>query len=689
MKRLNLLFLLALLFAVGGAKADSYSFNASDWAYTGDGGRIAQGNISVSDNVITVKNVPNKGDGKNACLKFGGASSYTFDHSAVALVIKGTNLSTDVSKQALWWINNRNNGSTLIPVSATEEGGIVTLTWSFLNIGNYLRANILNNWTLSNAGTSTLFGLTPANFGNDVTITDIEWQCASAYVYNADDWAYTGDGGRIPQGNISASNNVITMTGVSANNNACLKFGGPSSYPFDHSAVALVIKGTNLSTDVTKQALWWINNRNNSSTLNPVSATKEGDIVTLTWSLVNIDHNLRLNILNSWTLNNEGGSTLFGLTPAVFGNDVTITDIEWQCVSDAYVYNASDWAHTGDPGRIADDKISVSGNVITLADVSGVNDAALVFNGAHEYLFPRSLATITITGTNLSSQAGQHAFWWLNGANNAGSINATSVSESDGKQTLTWDLTAIEASMRPTIVGEWEMRTRSAYLDWQFSTVFGLTPAVFGNNVTITNIELTMVDDANVVTRTMPSGRFGTICLPKQALPSGAEVYSVSSISDGNLSLETVDGYMTAGVPYLFKATQDNPTFTMSGDAVDVPVEVTGLVGTFVSISAPKGDAYYVLSNNKLYNVDAAANVTVGANRAYIDLNAVPTTSEARGSVFLTLEGYDPTGIGEIRTDNTPIDNPDSDVIYDLYGRRVSHPRRGIYVVNGKKILFK
>lgn len=538
MKKLNLLFLLALLFAVGGAKADNYSFNASDWAHTGDAGRIADVNISfdIDRNVITVKNVPNSGDGKNACLKFDGASSYTFDHSAVALVIKGTNLDTDCSKQALWWINNKNNNSELHPVSATKEGDIVTLTWSLVNIGHTLRSNILNSWTLSNAGTSTLFGLTPANFSNDVTITDIEWQC----------------------------------------------------------------------------------------------------------------------------------------------------------VSGAYVYNANDWAHSGDTKRITDDKISVSDNVITLADVSGDNNAALEFNGTNEYLFPRSLATITITGTNLNSQAEKHAFWWLNGSNNNNSIYATSVVESDGKQTITWDLTAIDASMWPTIVGEWEMRTKSAYLDknWKHSTLFGLTPAAEGN-VTITNIELTMVDDPNVVTRTMPSGRFGTICLPKQALPSGAEVYSVSSISNGNLSLETVDGYMVAGVPYLFKATQDNPTFTMSGDAVDAPVEVTGLVGTFVSIKAPWGDAYYVLSNNKLYNVDAADYVTVGANRAYIDLNAVPTTSEARGSVFLTLEGYDPTGIGEIRTDNTPIDNPASDVIYDLYGRRVSHPRRGIYVVNGKKILFK
>lgn len=518
---------------------------------------------------------------------------------------------------------------------------------------------------------------------------------ADNYSFNAHDWAYTGDAARFAQDNISVSDkdNVITVKNVSEQYIARLKFGSASSYTFDHSAVALVIKGTNLSTVCSKQALWWINNKNNNSTLNPVSATEEGGIVTLTWSLVNIGDKLRANILNSWTLSSAGSSTIFGLTPAVSNNDVTITDIEWQCVSDAYVYNAKDWAHSGDTKRIADNKISVSGNVITLAGVSGANNAALEFNGDNEYLFPRSLATITITGTNLSLDKGKHAFWWLNGANNAGSINATSVSESgDGKQTLTWDLTAIEASMRHTIVGEWEMRTKSAYLDkngkQKHSTLFGLTPAVAGD-VTITNIELTMVDDANIVTRTMPSGRFGTICLPKQALPSGAEVYSVSSISDGNLSLEKVNGYMAAGVPYLFKATRDNPTFTMSGDAVYAPVEVTGLVGTFVSIKAPKGDTFYVLSNNKLYNVDAADYVTVGANRAYIDLNAVPTTSGARGSVFLTLEGYDPTGIGEIRTDNTPIDNPASDVIYDLYGRRVSHPRRGIYVVNGKKILFK
>jgi len=29
-----------------------------------------------------------------------------------------------------------------------------------------------------------------------------------------------------------------------------------------------------------------------------------------------------------------------------------------------------------------------------------------------------------------------------------------------------------------------------------------------------------------------------------------------------------------------------------------------------------------------------------------------------------------------------------TDVIYDLQGRRVTHPTRGIYIMNGKKMVF-
>ena len=42
-------------------------------------------------------------------------------------------------------------------------------------------------------------------------------------------------------------------------------------------------------------------------------------------------------------------------------------------------------------------------------------------------------------------------------------------------------------------------------------------------------------------------------------------------------------------------------------------------------------------------------------------------------------------GVNEIETENETKEK----VIYDLQGRRVKNPQHGIYIVNGKKVVFK
>ena len=44
-------------------------------------------------------------------------------------------------------------------------------------------------------------------------------------------------------------------------------------------------------------------------------------------------------------------------------------------------------------------------------------------------------------------------------------------------------------------------------------------------------------------------------------------------------------------------------------------------------------------------------------------------------------------GIDEVTTTTVEIDA--NAVYYDLQGRRVDHPVRGIYIVNGKKVIIK
>lgn len=76
---------------------------------------------------------------------------------------------------------------------------------------------------------------------------------------------------------------------------------------------------------------------------------------------------------------------------------------------------------------------------------------------------------------------------------------------------------------------------------------------------------------------------------------------------------------------------------------------------------------------------------TIKGNRAFLLVDA-----NASGS---KLDGYDmeeegtADGIDEVTT--TTVETATNAVYYDLQGRRVDHPVRGIYIVNGKKVIIK
>lgn len=74
----------------------------------------------------------------------------------------------------------------------------------------------------------------------------------------------------------------------------------------------------------------------------------------------------------------------------------------------------------------------------------------------------------------------------------------------------------------------------------------------------------------------------------------------------------------------------------------------------------------------------------MGANKAFLDLSK---TSGAKGTVYINFDIIDSktTGITNIHQDEQT-KNP---VYYDLQGRRVQHPQKGIYIVNGKKVFIK
>lgn len=204
--------------------------------------------------------------------------------------------------------------------------------------------------------------------------------------------------------------------------------------------------------------------------------------------------------------------------------------------------------------------------------------------------------------------------------------------------------------------------------------------------------------DGDVKREYSETGKYGTICLPYVASYAGAEVYSISGKDASGISLSKVTGLLEAGKPYFYMAsdvigqhnegTVRNVNFFRADLAkydVATPIENNGLIGTFSAITtAPQGDNFYVLSGNKLYYT-TGAEVKVGANKAYIDKNQIVNKGGGAAKAFIDFDELEATGIDAVDTAKTLKGGK----FYDLSGREVANPTRGLYIVNGKKVLIK
>lgn len=127
------------------------------------------------------------------------------------------------------------------------------------------------------------------------------------------------------------------------------------------------------------------------------------------------------------------------------------------------------------------------------------------------------------------------------------------------------------------------------------------------------------------------------------------------------------------------------------GTTEEIPVlsgaaeDVTGNVfkqGTGAAVASEDGSLHnYILNNvGGVVGFYKANGQMVATNRAYIQIVSTPVKG------FIALPGSDEeTGINAIDNGQLTMDN----AIYDLSGRRVAKPTRGLYIVNGKKVLVK
>lgn len=202
------------------------------------------------------------------------------------------------------------------------------------------------------------------------------------------------------------------------------------------------------------------------------------------------------------------------------------------------------------------------------------------------------------------------------------------------------------------------------------------------------------VDVANVTMSRTIKDSYNTIVLPfdltasqvQTVFGTGTEVYAFSENSaDANdITInfnKVVEGTISANVPVLVKATEDSDEQVFNGVEVKAPagdVKVEGKNANFVGVYAPTtvADGDYFIGNGAVYK--SAGSTNIKAFRAYIQLTN-PNTSEVK----MYIGGME-TGIDEINGEAA-----ENGAIYNLAGQRVMKAQKGLYIVNGKKVIVK
>lgn len=174
--------------------------------------------------------------------------------------------------------------------------------------------------------------------------------------------------------------------------------------------------------------------------------------------------------------------------------------------------------------------------------------------------------------------------------------------------------------------------------------------------------------------------------------PAGVKVYKkaleaatyikleeIAAGPDGCVSLHTGNAAFVAGT--------EGASITLS-ILSDEPDNIdTGVNGTYLATKFEEGDAANIYGIAKVNDVVAfykmQGGTTIKQNKGYIR-----STSSNAPRMELTFGEGETTGIESVLEDNSRRESIDTSVLYDLNGRRVLYPSRGIYVTAGGQRIF-
>ena len=182
---------------------------------------------------------------------------------------------------------------------------------------------------------------------------------------------------------------------------------------------------------------------------------------------------------------------------------------------------------------------------------------------------------------------------------------------------------------------------------------------------------------------------WGTLCLPFEATilseDGDATIVCYEIVGTRTVDatkyvvLEEVSSPLVAGAPYIYHATTAGNLRASFGTSAAVAGSHNGLIGTYVDKTVEAN--YYVIAGNLICKV-AGANVTCGANKAYIDMDVVDDLGAAapgRNRIEMPMAPENATALNSVEAgkevvkffENGQLRIVRDGITYDVIGRVV------------------
>ena len=207
-----------------------------------------------------------------------------------------------------------------------------------------------------------------------------------------------------------------------------------------------------------------------------------------------------------------------------------------------------------------------------------------------------------------------------------------------------------------------------------------------GKNFTMSSLGLVGASVKAII----PSTGIGTFCSSKNLdfTSTGVTPYYASNIATGQVTLTSV--LTTAsGSGYILQGSEGVYAIPVIAESVSAPstnyLKATGDNAADVAASTD-GTYHYIFAkhNSEIGFYKLTSDHTLGAHKAYLETDTDITPTGAGARALIIFNDGQTTSINSVQDRKV-----EDGIYYNLSGQRVKIPSKGLYIVNGKKVVVR